>query len=210
MMDAGEVRALVARARAGDAAARALLVETITPIVRARVARAFARRVRHSSMNDVDDLVQETFAMLFRDGGRALGAWDPDRGLPFLGFVGLLAERAVGMTLRATKRDPWLEEPLEDDALMAGDETDAASRLVARDELRHLFERARARLTRTGWSYLTWLVLEHRPVQEIARSTGTTHDAIYTWHTRIKRLLHEIRCELDDDRAPIQRAGAAR
>jgi DNA-directed RNA polymerase specialized sigma24 family protein len=209
MMDAGEVRALVARAMAGDAVSRALLVETITPIVRARVARTYARRVRRSAVNDVDDLVQETFAMLFRDDGRALRAWDPDRGLPFLGFVGLLAQRAVGMTLRASKRDPWLEVSPEDDTLAS--DADAADRLEARDELRHLFARARERLTGTGWSYLIWLVLEHRPVQDIARTTGTTLDAIYTWNTRIKRLLHEIRCELDDEgRAPIQRAGVAR
>lgn len=206
MTDAGGPRALVARAMAGDVLARADLVATLMPTVRARVARTYAWR-RRSVVNDVDDLVQEAFAMLFRDGGRALVAWDPDRGLPFLAFVGLLTERAVGMTLRARHGDR--EEPAQDDAI--ADDTDAEDRLAARDELRRLLERARARLTGTGWSYLTWLVLEHRPVQDIARATGTTPDAIYTWNARIKRLLHEIRGELADQcGAPIRRAAGAR
>jgi RNA polymerase sigma-70 factor (ECF subfamily) len=192
--------ALVERGMGGDANALAILMESVAPVVRVRVARALARRARgRSTVNEVDDLVQDTYAMLFRDGARALRAWDPDRGLSFLGFVGLLAERSVGMALRTNKREPWLEEPTTDDSLAML--CDATARLEARDELRHLLARARSRLSGAGWSYLNWLVLEHRPVHEIARLAGTTPDAIYTWRTRIKRLLLEIRSELHAEAA---------
>lgn len=202
--DTPAIRAVIERAMTGEADALGVLIEGVTPVVRARVARALARhRVRargRSTASDVDDLVQDTFAALFVDGGRALRAWDPDRGLPFLGFVGLLAERAVGMAMRTRKRDPWLEEPMAADALaILCDAPGGASYLEARDELRHLLVRARQRLSGAGWSYLQWLVLENRPVTAIAEETGATADAIYTWRTRIKRLLHEIRGELRDE-----------
>jgi len=190
---------------AGDASALAMLVESLAPVVRVRVTRALARRARargRSTVNDVDDLVQDTFALLFRDGARVLRAWDPARGSSFLGFVGLIAERAVGMTLRTSKREPWREEPTDDVALRTlCDAPATAARLEARDELRHLLSRAQSRLSGTGWSYLKWLLLEHRPVDEIALIAGTTPDAIYTWRTRIKRLLLEIRSELHAEAA---------
>jgi RNA polymerase sigma-70 factor (ECF subfamily) len=199
--DSHAIRNLIDDAIAKDAGALDALVELVTPVVRVRVARVLARRGRRGSI-DIDDLVQETFAHLFVDEGRALRAWDPARGLPFLGFVGLLAERAAKMAMRARKRDPWLEEPTEDDTLsQLGGAPIANAQIEARDELRRLLAVAEQRLSVAGFRYLQWLVLEDRSVDAIVLQTGSTADAVYTWRTRIKRLLNEIRVELNAESA---------
>lgn len=201
-LDPDTVRDALDRAMAKDAIAVASLIEALTPVVRARVARALARCRGRAVSHDIDDLSQETFAALFVDDGRALRAWQPDRGLPFLSFVGFLAGRAAGMALRARKRDPRIEQPTEADslALFCGARSTTAH-LEARDELRHVLGQAQRRLSGTGWSYLQWLLLEDRPVSAVTRETGASADVIYTWRARIKRVLVEIRGEMDDEAA---------
>src|SRR5262245_46561893 len=114
-----ELQAIVVRATSGDRGAAERLIESLAPVLRRRIARALARwRSRgRGARHDLEDLVQQTLAALFADGGRPLRAWDPDRGLGFVGFVGLLAEREVGMTMRTRKRNPWTEEPMALDSL---------------------------------------------------------------------------------------------
>lgn len=198
--DTDAIRDVVDRAIARDAAAVAALIDALTPVVRVRVTRVLARYRGRAVAHDIDDLAQETFAALFLDDGRALRAWDPDRGLPFLSFVGFLAERAAGMVLRARKRDPRVEVPTEADFLARlCAARDAPAHLEARDELRHLLVQAQRRLSGTGWNYLQWLVLEGHPVGAIARQTGASPEVIYTWRTRIKRVLLEIRGEFDKE-----------
>lgn len=195
--DSHAIRDVVDRACAKDAAAVAALIEALRPVVRSRVARALARYRRRAFAHDIDDLSQETFAALFVDDCRALRAWDPGRGLVFLRFVGFLAERVAGMMLRARKRDPRAEVPTEADAIARlYDTPGTVAHLEARDELRHLLVQARRRLSATGWNYLQWLILENCPVGVIAQHTGASPDAIYTWRTRIKRVLVEIRRDL--------------
>src|SRR5262245_46392622 len=114
-----EVQAIIDRAICGDRGAAEQLIAGLAPILRRRIARALGRWRSHGRgvHHDLDDLVQQTLAALFDDGGRALRAWNPERGLGFLGFVGLLAEREVGMTMRTRKRNPWAEEPITPDSL---------------------------------------------------------------------------------------------
>lgn len=206
-----ELLAIVDRATSGDRGAAEQLIEGVAPVVRRRIGRALARRctggraVRH----ELDDLVQQTLAALFADGGRVLRAWNPGRGLGFLGFVGLIAEREVGMTMRSRRRNPWTEEPTAAEALSNACSLtlDAASRIEARDELRRVIARLRDRLSRPGQSYLQWLVLEDRPVSAVARETGARPEALYAWRSRLLRMLREVRRELG---APHERAESAR
>lgn len=196
--DTHAIRDVVDRAIAKDAAAVVLLIEALRPVVRVRVARALTRYRRRAVAHDIDDLSQETFAALFIDDCRALRAWDPGRGLMFLNFVGLLAERVAGMVLRARKRDPRTEVPIEAFSIASlHDALAATSHLEARDELRHLLAQARCRLSATGWSYLQWLIVENFSISAIAQQTGASAEAIYTWRMRIKRILCEIRREFE-------------
>jgi len=68
---------LVARAQAGEAAAREQLIERLLPLV-----SSLARRFRTEGL-DQTDLIQEGIVGLLR----ALERYDPDRGVPFAAFA---------------------------------------------------------------------------------------------------------------------------
>jgi len=203
--EVAQIRSVVDRAVSGDRDAAMLLIAGIAPVVRTRIARALrrrraearGRRLRH----DLEDLVQEAFAALFDDGGRALRAWDPARGLGFLAFVGLLADREVAMVMRTRKRNPWTEDPTAHDAFPAPDDADGvAVRLEARDQLRRLAAQVAARLDWRGRRYFQLLVVEDRPVRAVAAATGASPEALYAWRSRLTRLAREVLTELERPR----------
>jgi RNA polymerase sigma factor (sigma-70 family) len=197
-----EIQALIERVASGDAGAAARLVDGIGPVVRARVARALARRHGQSRgrmlRHDLEDLVQEAFAGLFADGCRALRSWDPARGLGFVGFVGLVAEREVGMQMRARKRNPWTEDPTASNALMelGGASHGLALEIESRDLLRRIVARLAERLTPQGSRYFRLLFLEALSVRAVSEETGASTDAVYAWRSRLSRLIRSIHAEL--------------
>lgn len=199
-----EVRALIDRAASGDARAAATLVDGVAPLLRARVARALSRRWRQSAgralVQDTEDMVQETLAGMFANGGRTLRSWDPARGLGFLNFLGLVAERRVSMRMRTRRRNPWTEEPTPVDRLMhlGGMTDDLALQIESRDLLRQIIGRLHQRLGPRGFRYFQWLVLENRSVRTVASETGASEQAIYAWRSRLIRSAREIRAELRD------------
>src|SRR4029079_10688887 len=99
----------VKRALAGDERSIRALVDTLTPVIQARAARALVRRRTAAGNRDVRqevaDLTQAVLAALFSDRGRTLAAWDPDRS-PLNAFVGLVAEREIASMLRTRRQNP--------------------------------------------------------------------------------------------------------
>jgi RNA polymerase primary sigma factor len=85
-LDADAERALVAAARAGDATARAQLVEAFTPLI-ASVARIY----RESPQIERVELLQEGVVGLLR----AIERYDPDRGVPFWGYATFWVRQAM-------------------------------------------------------------------------------------------------------------------
>jgi RNA polymerase sigma factor (sigma-70 family) len=81
-----EERELVAAARAGDAGARARLVETFIPLI-ASVARVY----RDSPSVARAELLQEGVVGLLR----ALERYDPERGVPFWGYAAFWVRQAM-------------------------------------------------------------------------------------------------------------------
>ena len=199
-----EIQALIERATSGDAGPAATLIHGIAPFLRVRVARTLSRRrgqsVGRALRSDIEDLVQETFAGIFAHGGRTLRSWDPARGLGFLGFIGLVAERKVGMRMRTMKHNPWTEDPTATDALMIlGGMTDVlALQIESRDLLRRILSRLRERLTPQGSRYFQWLFLEDRAVRAVAKETGVSAESLYAWRSRLTRLAREVYAELVD------------
>src|SRR5262245_39126253 len=115
-MDTEPIQAEVHRALAGDDQALNRLVAMLTPVIQSRVARGLlSRRVGSASgrnvRQEVEDLTQEVFLVLFADGGKVLRSWEPERGLTLPNFVGLVAERQTASILRSGKRNPWREDP---------------------------------------------------------------------------------------------------
>ena len=83
----------------------------LTPVIQARVARTLLARRSHlgSDRNvrqEVEDMTQEIFLLLFHKGGQVLRSWEAGRGLSLKNFVGLVSERRAARPSRPrlTKR----------------------------------------------------------------------------------------------------------
>lgn len=206
MQDA-EHQSLVNRALAREPAAVRELIELLTPVVQARVARALVKAGRHRQRDprqEVADLTQDVLAGLFADHGRDLRAWDGAKGLSLKGFVGVLAERHCATVLRTARRSPWTEDP----TLHPGaDLPDAPleARVESRQLLSLLLDRTTAVLSPLGRSLFQLLLVEQRPAADVCARTQMSRDAVYAWQSRLTKLLRSLRDELDGDEAGGER-----
>lgn len=189
------------RVFSGDESALSRFVDAVTPVIQARVTRTLLRRGELAKVDvrpQVEDLTQEIFLVLFNDQARVLRDWDPERGLSLLNFVGFVTERQVASILRTGKRNPWKEDPtlteeLDGQDSAAGPEDQAASR----DVLRRLLSRLEEQLSPLGRQLFDLLYLRERSVGEVQSDTGLSPDAIYAWRSRLRRLAHRARRELE-------------
>ncbi len=194
-------------ALAGDGSAIRAFVKDLTPVIQARVARALLRHQAVARGADVrqrlDDLVQDVFVELFREDGRALRAWDPDRGLGLRGYVGLIAEQRVFATLRRRSKNPWTEELTVDegrfDEAVAPDDPELLA--ASRQEVEQLFDRVRASLTPLGRTLFQRLILDEEPIAAVCSATGMSTAAVQAWSSRLKRLLQALGAEIAAERA---------
>ncbi len=186
------------QALAGDDDALNRLVLALSPVIQDRVARALLRRAsRRSNLRSVvEDLTQEVLLGLFKDQGRVLRDWDPDRGLSLPAFVGLVADRRLISMLRRMRRKPWTERPTETSQLdrhpVAPDPVDE---VVARDHLGQMLRRLRAELSPFGWHVFQLLFVRECTVAEVGQATNLSPDAIYAWRSRLRRLARRLRDE---------------
>ena len=115
-------RDLLARVLAGERAAVQTFVVRITPVLR-RALTGYLLRQRGRSLGrdvrqEVDDLVQHTWMMLFDQRGKALSAWDPDKGRSLPVFLARFALFQAASRLRTDKQSPWTEAPMDDGDLI--------------------------------------------------------------------------------------------
>lgn len=193
--------ALVERALDGDDPACRALIDALTPTIRARVYRALDRRAALGRgrviRQEVLDMTQDVFLALFADDGRVLRRWDPARGAALPTFVGLVAEREVRAILRSRRRSPWTEDPTAPDDLVAASAPAAAERRVGdKETLREVLARLHDRLSDRGLELFEALVVQGRPVDEVAAAHGMTRDAVYTWRSRLKKTVAAIAADL--------------
>lgn len=200
---------LVEQALAGGQAALSRLVDRLTPIIQARVARCLLRTGRGAGprlRQELKDLVQQVFLALFDQRGRILASWEPDRGLSLDNFVGLVAERQVFSILRSGKRDPWKEDPtLVDEMDGPSDAPDPEQLAASREELEQLLARLRETLSPLGWHLFDLLYLQERSVEEVERATGLSADAVYAWRSRLRKLARSLLGDRMSESAPPQR-----
>ncbi|HSP78025.1 MAG TPA: sigma-70 family RNA polymerase sigma factor [Myxococcaceae bacterium] len=195
---------LVERALAQEQEALRSLVDILTPVIQARVARALLRRASstqgRSIRQEVADLTQEVFVALFAEGGKALRAWDARRGLSLPNFVGFVAERQVASILRTARRSPWTEDPTLLESLDAPSEDPSVElRLASQQMLEALLERLREELSPLGLSLFQQLYLQQRSVAEVCLQMGMSRDAVYAWQSRLGRLSRRLGAELLSD-----------
>ena len=189
----------------GDDVALRTLIDLMTPVVHVRVARALRRRIHDARgrnlRQDLEDMTQDVFTTLFAKRGKALRAWNAERGLSFLSFVGFLAEREVAMRLRTAKRNPWTEDPTAADDLnkAAGLSDSPEGYIESRDLLATLWEDLRHWLTPEGRQYFQLLYVDQQSIADVAARAGTTTDALYAWRSRLVKKVRKLREKIDDE-----------
>lgn len=190
---------MVSHALDGHSSAARALVDRLSPVIQTRVARALLRRQRRarSIRQEVEDLVQEIFALLFADDGRLLRSWDPEGGLGLDGFVGLIAERRSASVLRTARRNPWTEEPVPAEVLDRESVPGPEQELLSRELLAVVLERLRAQLSPMGNHLFELLFSAELSTAAIAERTQLSPAAIYTWKHRIIRKATAIGRELE-------------
>ena len=200
---ADDLRAYLRGALAGDVLAVRALVDSLAPVIQARVARSILRsgtrrRQGRDLRQDIEDFTQEVFAFLFADGNKALRAWEPTRGLSLANFVGMIAEHQVASLLRSGRRSPWTDEPVADDDLhrAVGAVADADERVHSRELLGALDERLRAELTPRGAILFQLLLVEERPIEDVCQQTALNADAVYAWRSRLRKLVLRLADEI--------------
>ncbi len=178
------------QALAGESSAVRDVVAALTPVIQMRASRALGRRGGahgRDARQELADLTQDVLLLLFRDDARILRAWEPARGLSFLNYVGLVAEREVGHIARSGRRSPWALDPAEDSELEAAGSRDLFDRLHERLE-RELHPRA--------MDLYRMLVIDDAPIPEVIARSGLSADAVYAWRSRLLKRARQLLLEL--------------
>ena len=191
----------VARAlRPGQERSLHRLTEHILPVVHARVARVLVACPLPCAhlRSEVEDLTQEVFAHLFENNARILRGWNPERGASLKNYVGLVAERRVRSLLRSGRWTHWREQPstvrdIESHALPV---ESPARRTADQQYWECVVDGARSRLTARGVEMMDLLMIEQRPIAEVAELTGMTNASLYAWRSRLQKLMRELAHDL--------------
>ena len=197
--------AVLRKALDGDETTLRDLINLMTPVVHVRVARTMHRRQQDARgrdlRQDIEDLTQEVFAALFSKDAKALRAWDPERGLSFLNFVGFLAEREVAMRFRSAKRNPWTEDPatMEELNRAVGVTGCPEHYIESRDLLAFMLGEIQQWLTPEGRQYFQLLYVDQQSVADVAERSGTTKNALYVWRNRLLKKVRAVREQLHHD-----------
>ncbi len=199
--------ALVRAALSREPGALDRLGALLLPAIQGRVARVlFRRRALYSgdARARLEDLVQDTFVELFRDGGRVLRAWDPARGLDLTGFAGLVAEQRVYAFLRSLKASARLED-LDDGGADTGaglgahptpDGWSPEARAASREHVEKVLDHLRAELSPMGRMMFERLLVKDEEIACVAADLGMTVPAVQAWSSRLRRRLAALSEEI--------------
>lgn len=193
---------LVRRAQLGDARAVRALVGRLTPVIQARAARALLRCGRGISPRDVrqevEDLVQTVFSILFENGGKLFFDWDPARGKSFNGYIALVADSRLCSLLRTRRGRVWPDDPTEDEALESSAEVIRGPEPVvdSREELDLLLRRLREVASERAYDLFLLLYVEERSAEEVSAITGMTVENVHAHKSRLGKLARRIASEV--------------
>ena len=150
---------------------------------------------------EVEDLTQEVFCALFIDDGKILRSWDPERGLSFKRFIGLVAYRQA-ISILKRRRKMRAEVPMADELLESGtdlsasEHTSVEQKLISKDMLRRVHAAMLEELSPLGRQLFELTIVEERSVQEVCRLMDMSPDAVYAWRSRLPRLARRLLGEL--------------
>jgi RNA polymerase sigma factor (sigma-70 family) len=189
--EAARTREEVRRALSGDRSAMRDLVARLFPVVHART-EAFVRRRASGRIDasDGQDVAQDVWLALLRDGGRALSGWDPGRGMSLEGYVGLLTQRELWARVRAAAAEKrgggQASAELDEAATAHGD--DPERQLSERDLLARLSRHLDAELPERGRLVFRLLYTDECSPAEAAATLGVNVQVVYNWQFKIRQL----------------------
>lgn len=194
----GDTSDLVERATDGNVKAVRALVERMTPILKARAARALVRHCRGLGRRDVGqevgDLVQLILSVLFENHGKLIFDWDPTRGRSFNNYIAMVADSRIASLLRTRRGQVWPDEPTETDELddSAEGHCDAESEVGSREELVLIMARFREAAPERAYELFTLLYLEERSAEEVSALFGLSIENVHTHKSRLGKLARRI------------------
>lgn len=198
----------VACAVSGDRAMARCLLAALLPVIRVRVIRVLWRyrslARRRDLAQEADDLAQDVLVHLFENGGRVLRAWDPERGLELVDFVGFIADRTAAGVLKSGKRTPWHDDPVAPEDL-AAESTGAASPadlMLSRELGDRVYLALRAELTPLGATLFQRLFVDESDVESVCVALNMSRDAVYAWRSRLSKRIRELVAATPVESAP--------
>jgi RNA polymerase sigma factor (sigma-70 family) len=109
-------RELMQACAGGDGRAQGEFVGRFAPLLFVVVRRGMGGKPTDASL-DVEDVVQEVFLRLFKDGGRLLRSYDPERGSPSIWLTIIARSTAIDISRRrllpAIPFEPDMHEPVQ-------------------------------------------------------------------------------------------------
>lgn len=203
MPDQRDPQVLIEQALAGDPECVRMLVDRLSPVIAKRVAATLWRTDRNRNVRqDAADMVQDVFVTLFQNDGKALRAWDPQRGMSLDSFVGLLSQHQVISLLRSGRTSPWREELTEmEDIPDIGPASVTPEELYSsREHLQTILHQVRSTLSPRGLELFQRMLVEEEPIERLEVTTGMTRDALYQWKSRLHRTIRALAAKIEESR----------
>ena len=183
--------ALIEQALSGRRSAGHRLMQRLIPVIRARCLTYLRQRAAgRVGVADVDDLAQEIWLTVFKDDGRILRAYDPDRGASLEGYVGLIARRELWRMKRAAEqvRRGGDQRTLPiDDARDAAAGVDPEQHVSSKELMARLEDHLTETLPPRGQAIMRALYTDGLEVSVIASMLGVSRQVVYNWQHRIRK-----------------------
>lgn len=176
----------------GDRDAQTALMRRLLPVLKHQVAAVTRRASTRGSgfRREVQDVVQDIFVELLRDGAKELRRWDPSRGLTLEGFARLVARRFA--TRRIMGRKPEPADPTEPALLEATFGGSTTNTVEHRDELDVILEGLYAQMTPRDEELFRRLFLEEQSPATVTAQMDITPAALKKWRSRLYQKARDV------------------
>lgn len=173
------------------------LVSHIAPFVQAEVAMMMTRYGNSRGRNgrqEVQDLVQDVFVILFKDNGKTLRSWRADGGRKFGSFVRLVAKRRLLSVMRTRTKNPWPDEPTDHETLDRSVRVSTVDSSVGfREELEVLWEKLSRWFGDEDHRLFHLFFVEGLSIEEVETMTGKNRQALYSWRRELRKFARSVR-----------------
>ena len=193
---------LLRRARRGRQSAWRELVDAFQPVIRARVCREIGRGRGDTALRHMihmqEDLEQQVFLFLFKDEGKALTDYDPERGLSIENYVGMIAQREASNASRYWRAQSRRSETLWEDESPPGavpvdeERPDAETLLSDAQQIERIWKQLEDRLSPKGLLMFRLLFLDELSADEVAETVGCAKRSVYNWKNKLKQVAREL------------------